>query len=365
VNSADAAGQIPFRRDRAGGSDRLAQAVYTQIPGCTWALWFDENGDAYPGTGEDSSSPVFRWLHFDRSDVRVPAALRGLSALDDEDALDSLTGHVDHQYVELVGGTTYGAIIDHETTFEGRDYETDFLRFAFNDKVIITSRRKPLQSAEAVRTKIGHGESAQSPLAVFDMLATSVCDCITRMSHEIALDLDRIEDRVLFEDIGRAQRAPLGKARREAVRLARQIGGIQATFETLQEAALANETEELAEVAATLQQLGDSLLRDVSNLQDRARALQEEVNAILTLETNDRLFILTIITTLILPATFVTGFFGMNTKNLFFAESDSGTLWAAFLCICASALALVVLRSLGFTRPSQTAQSRSIGRPRP
>lgn len=364
MNSADGAAPLPPRRERAAGADRFAPEIYTQIPGCAWAFWFDENGKGHPGAGGDSNSPLFRWFHFDRSDVRVQNALQSLSELGDADARESLTGHVDHQYVEIVVDTTYGAIIDHEATFEGRDYETDFLRFAFNDTIIITSRRKPLQSAEAVRIKIGRGEIVRSPLAVFDLLATSVCECVTRMTREIAHNLDRIEDRVLFDDSGRAQRAPLGKARREAVRLARQIGGIHATIETLQDSAVSNGRNEIAEVAAALQQLGDSLSRDVGNLQDRARALQEEVNAILTLETNDRLFMLTIITTLILPATFVTGFFGMNTKNLFFSESDNGTLWAAFLCICASAFALVVLRSLGFARPSQDAKSSRRGQAR-
>ena len=50
-------------------------------------------------------------------------------------------------------------------------------------------------------------------------------------------------------------------------------------------------------------------------MQDRARLLQDELSAIDSSVTNDRLYILTMVTTLLLPATFVTGFFGMNTKN--------------------------------------------------
>jgi zinc transporter len=40
---------------------------------------------------------------------------------------------------------------------------------------------------------------------------------------------------------------------------------------------------------------------------------------------------LPLVTTLWLPATFVTGFFGMNTKNLPFADNEYGTSYAGAL----------------------------------
>jgi magnesium transporter/zinc transporter len=66
-----------------------------------------------------------------------------------------------------------------------------------------------------------------------------------------------------------------------------------------------------------------------------ASDLRDEINAILTLKTNDRLYMPTIITALILPATFVTDFFRMNKKQLFFSEDDNGTIYAALLCCAA------------------------------
>jgi len=86
--------------------------------------------------------------------------------------------------------------------------------------------------------------------------------------------------------------------------------------------------------------------------------LQDEINAILTLETNDRLYMLTAITALILPATFVTGYFGMNTKQLPFSESDNGSLYATILCAAAAVAALLVLRLLGLTERSAERRAR-------
>jgi len=54
---------------------------------------------------------------------------------------------------------------------------------------------------------------------------------------------------------------------------------------------------------------------------------------------------------LLLPATFVTGFFGMNTKDLPFTDTASGTAYAAALCVGASFVVLYFMRRLGLTRP--------------
>jgi zinc transporter len=93
------------------------------------------------------------------------------------------------------------------------------------------------------------------------------------------------------------------------------------------------------------------LARDVANLQDRARMLQDEMNAILTLETNDRIYTLTVITGLLLPGTLVTGFFGMNTKQLIFSESDDGTIYATVFCVAASLCALLIMKLMGLASP--------------
>ena len=117
----------------------------------------------------------------------------------------------------------------------------------------------------------------------------------------------------------------------------------------LAEAAAAPEHAALADSAVGLGQRADSLSRDAVNLQERARMLQDEINAILTLETNDRLYMLTIITATLMPATFVTGYFGMNTKQLLFSESDSGTIYATLICVFASIGALLLMRRMGLT----------------
>ena len=338
-------------------TDRLHQALVTGLPGCAWIIRFDARGDAEPGEKNDLEAIGKKrdgrhfWFHFDVSDARLGAVLRDCSYIE-EHVRDAFLGPIDHQYVEHSDNVIFGALIDHEMTMSGRVYETDYLRFVLGPDSLFTARRKPLQSTVSARLQFSANQRAESPLAAFELIVDNICDCIAKMTREIAVELNRIEDRVIFDGSGREQRAALGQARRDAVRLTRQVGGLQSTVSRLEEHSVDFDDAGLSDVSTRLAQRSDGLARDVANLQDRARLLQEEVNSILTLETNDRLYLLTIITTLILPATFVTGLFGMNTKQLFFSEDDNGTIFATLLCIAASGVALLILKRFGLTEPA-------------
>ncbi|MFT4099084.1 MAG: CorA family divalent cation transporter [Rhodoblastus sp.] len=337
--------------------DRLKPALDVPLPGCNWLLRFSERGVADVGSLADLDAlsvvaPGFIWLHLDRTDIRVREVLAAMTWLNAE-AREALSGTVDHQYVEHVGDILSGAVVDHEQAFDGVHSSTDFLRFAVGRNFVVTSRRTPLYAPQALWRSLSEGVAVQTPDALFEMLINCVCECSAQMLRGVASVLDKIEENVVIEGRGRDQRASLGRARRKTVRLSRQISGLQSTLQRLEEAADAPEHSALADLAVSLGQRADSLARDAANLQDRARVLQEEINAILTLETNDRLYMLTILTAVLLPATFVTGYFGMNTKNLVFNESESGTLYATLLCVLASAGAIFLMRRLGITETAR------------
>jgi zinc transporter len=62
--------------------------------------------------------------------------------------------------------------------------------------------------------------------------------------------------------------------------------------------------------------------------------------------TNKRLFTLSILTAGLLPPTLVTGFFGMNTKDLPFLNTAGGTWWALLVAAAATALSYWLLRRM-------------------
>lgn len=345
-------------------ADRLKDALHAGLPGCLWIIRFDAEGRAAPGGAEDLEDlgqprEGFVWLHMDLTDVRARPLIGRIDALSDS-AREALCDPLDHQYLEYSEGLVSGALLDLERTLAGPASRTDYLRFAVGESFLVTARRRPMSCVEATRNAVGRGATAETPLVLFEMMATYLVDELSRMAGAVGAAFDRAED-LIIDSRGREARPVLGAGRRDAVRLSRQIGGLVSTLARLEDIDddPENATDnDLREVAARLVQHTESLGRDMQNLQERARLLQDELNAILNLETNDRLYVLTVVTTLLLPATFVTGFFGMNLKNLPFAESEEGTLYATVICFVAAGVVLLLMRRWGLTDPESVEESK-------
>jgi zinc transporter len=101
-----------------------------------------------------------------------------------------------------------------------------------------------------------------------------------------------------------------------------------------------------AQAIRSLAQKLDALDHEVHSLHDRSRLMIEELGAKLTEVTNRRLYTLSILTACFLPPTLVTGFFGMNTKDMLLQQTEGGTYIATFLLIASSALTYWALRRL-------------------
>src|SRR5208282_1491088 len=97
--------------------DRLKPAL-DAVPGCAFALRFDDEGRAEPGDADDvahigAPGEGFVWLHLDLNDLNVHALLKRLTVLND-DSRKTLSGPIDHQFIEHSGDIVRGAFIDHE-----------------------------------------------------------------------------------------------------------------------------------------------------------------------------------------------------------------------------------------------------------
>ena len=64
-------------------------------------------------------------------------------------------------------------------------------------------------------------------------------------------------------------------------------------------------------------------------------------------QTNRNLQILAIVTTIFLPASLVTGVFGMNVAGLPFTQNPNGFLWSMVILIGSSALVFWLLKRSG------------------
>src|SRR5262249_45336902 len=118
-------------------------------------------------------------------------------------------------------------------------------------------------------------------------------------------------------------------------RVHRQLVQLRGMFHRLDPRLTAHNTTVAAAVRALAQKL-DALDHEVGSLHERARLLLDELDSKMTAVTNRRLFTLSVLTACLLPPTLVTGFFGMNTKDMPFQNVDGGTWMAATVALAAA-----------------------------
>jgi zinc transporter len=134
------------------------------------------------------------------------------------------------------------------------------------------------------------------------------------------------------------------------VRLHRQLSGLRVLFHRLEQKNTDNLSPELRLQAGKLAQRLDGLDHDIVELRERSRLLEEEIRFKAEEESNRHLHALSVVTTMLLPPTLVTGIFGMNTKGLPLTDVETGFLWAAALMIGSSGLAYLIMRRLGIVK---------------
>jgi zinc transporter len=315
-------------------------------PGLAWAYEFDEHGRGRPVADESHIDLMhgrrFVWAHLMLANARSRDWIEEQAAVPPE-ARELLLSQDAHPRLEWRGDALWGTLYDIQREYQAQGDDPTDLRFVLTPHFLLTARRHPVLSAESARTQIEAGVEFESSAELFEKMLVATADTVGEAAHRIAADLDSIEDRVLSENFS-DESGSLLKLRRAVSRQNRLIHASLSVLEQVEQHRAEAILQVYRDLAGRVRQRVASFHADLHLQGERARLLQEEMSAQLASATNRNLFVLTIVTTVLLPPAFVTGFFGMNTKGLPFAESDNGTLYAAAFCVAAAGLVYLLIR---------------------
>lgn len=279
------------------------------------------------------------WLHTDLSDagardlfVRLPitpTARRALLEPDEDPHLDAADGAI------------FGCVADFQQSAAGSGIpETALLHVVLTANIVVTAQSVSLRSAQL----IARDPACGTPAEVFARILHSIADAMGDATKFLSTELSRVEDSLLRSGGTTADRHNLSGLRRSALRLERVFAP---TAETLSQ--WAEEPEgTLAEAFCTpvLREARweATVRRGLAAVQDRARITQDELAGLATEETNRRLFVLSVLSAAILPATLITGVFGMNVGAVPGVDQEWGFMMAMGLIVGSILIILVALR---------------------
>ena len=316
-------------------------------PGVAWAFEFDENGRGRLLGGGSSFDLMhgrrFLWMHLILANARTRDWLAAQETVPPE-AREVLLSQDRHPRLEWRGDAMWGTLYDlRREDDNSASGESADMRFALRPQFLLTARRHPINSARVVHDQIGAGVTFDDSAALFESLLVAAADSLSEATHKIAGQLDQIEDRVLSETFS-DESAALLRLRRGMSRHERLMQAAHGLLAQLEHHRAESVLPAYRDLCLRVRQRVGSFHADLRLQADRARLLQDEMAAQLATATNRNLFVLTVVTTVLLPPAFVTGFFGMNTKGLPFGDSDYGTLYAAVFCALAALLVYLLIR---------------------
>jgi zinc transporter len=327
-----------------------AQAAGPSPPtaGILWVYRFSADGTAASVPVNEVDAALAQhsgwlWIHAGLADARCRLWLER-SAPISAPAREVLLGPDEHLRLDMVQDEIVGVVTDIERDLTQPSESFGSLRFVMSDRLLITARRHALHSIELVHRAVEGGARYPTPVSLLDGIIGHFAESIGRLSEHLGNELDALEERVLRDDVS-DERRRIARARLQIVRLRRQLAQMHSLFHRL-ELRVASEHKPLAAALRGLTQKLGALEHDVGSLQERSRLLQDEMAAKMTAITNRRLFTLSMLTACLLPPTLVTGFFGMNTKDLPFQQIDGGTWFAFAIAAAAGAFAYWALQRM-------------------
>lgn len=332
-------------------SRRLAEE--SDPPGLVWGFHFHGDGRSHAigaaGVTEALATGAgWIWLHINIADVRArqwletsaPIGVAGRDLLLDDD---------DHLSLTAEDGALMGVFADFKREFDHGTQDIARLRFVLEGNRLITVRRHALSAIEEARRQVIAGQEFESGELLLEAIFETFAAQVGAMAKELSATLEKFEDRIVDDTVSDKD-VKLGPVRRTALRLNRQLSALRLHFSAF----VASEDRSVPDdVYAMVERIAlrlDTVGRDIEAIQERARILQEEMSTKLANETNRQITALSIMTALFLPATLVSGLFGMNTHGLPFDNSETGFWLALGVGALGSGAVYLFLRKMGIGR---------------
>ena len=326
--------------DGSAGQLRI-DALHHDTRGLIWGYRLQDNApvgldDVAAGTRD---APV--WFHFNLSDGRARKWLSEHAQLPPS-ALALLLDPQTRVRLQHLPDAVVATIADLHHDFHGDPEGFGDLRFYVDAGRVISARRHPLKTVDVLHRGVEQGLSILSTHSWLEHFVEGLAGSFGEVVSGLVDQVDDLEDEIVV-GTNKEQRARLAALRRLLVRFRRHLHADRGALAHLRSFAAHDGSQQLNPLRLALEHL-DGVASDLDLIHERVRLLQEEVANLLAEATNRNLYVLSVVTTVLLPATLLTGFWGMNVGGIPWAEDSNGIVWTGLTVLSSIIFSLALLR---------------------
>ncbi|MGE0396821.1 MAG: zinc transporter ZntB [Kofleriaceae bacterium] len=329
-------------------------ASSTSESGLADALLLDGKGGArrLDWDGVDAWKPAdgALWLHLDYSAPDAAAWLRErsgiepviLEALLDTDPRPRALPQPNNELLLIVRG------INHNESSEPEDMIS--IRIWIEPHRIVTMRHRHSRSLDSLAADTMKGKGPRDVGEVTSQLVDRIVDNVVTRVDRLHDEIAASEDQILSEKRGGDLRAYLADHRRRAIGLRRFLGPQRDALSKLGAIQLPWLLDpHRAEITETT----DRMMRAIEELdaaRERAAVTQEELSSKMGELTNQRLYILSIITAVFLPLGFICSLLGVNVGGVPL-QAEEWAFWALVAAfVVGVAIQIYIFRKRGWLK---------------
>lgn len=249
------------------------------------------------------------WLHLNYTHLKSAEWLQSTTQIPDA-VRDALAGDSMRPRVSRLGDGFMIVLRSVNHNSDARRDQLVVMRVFINDKLIVSTRRRKVSAVDEVLTDLQNGNG---PIDCGSWLV-DICDALTDHTSEFIEDL---HDKIIeLEDALLDQRMPargeLGLLRKQLIVMRRYMAPQRDVYARLASEKLAwmDDTER-----RRMQEIADRLGRGLDDLDAgvaRTAILADEVASAMAESMNRRTYTMSLMAMIFLPATFLTGLFGVN-----------------------------------------------------
>jgi zinc transporter len=311
------------------------------------ALLLDKNGNAkelnYDEINENNlPEDGILWVHFDYSSQMAKDWIRNKSGIDSV-AMDALLTEETRPRTTILNDSFLIALRGVNLNPNSKPEDMVSIRLFISSNLIISTKRRNLLSVDEIIDTLKKGVGPKSSSEFLNELTYRVTSRMEGVIDELEDRTDSLEES-LMDSSDSKFRSELMAIRRETIILRRYLFPQKEAMSKLyhDKVTWISDYEKIE-----LRETNDQLMRyieELDTIRDKVALIQEELSNKLSEQMNKKMYVLSIISVIFLPLTFLTGLLGINVDGIPGANNEKAFFNFLVILIAIATFQLILFK---------------------